>query len=45
MARPRRQQAGDAARVAAVVVRLASHENPPVHLLLGSDAVHFAGET
>jgi NAD(P)-dependent dehydrogenase (short-subunit alcohol dehydrogenase family) len=38
-------EAGDPARVAAVVVRLASHDSPPVHLLLGSDALHFAGET
>jgi NAD(P)-dependent dehydrogenase (short-subunit alcohol dehydrogenase family) len=35
--------AGDPKKVAAVVVRLASHASPPMHLLLGSDAVHFAG--
>jgi NAD(P)-dependent dehydrogenase (short-subunit alcohol dehydrogenase family) len=35
--------AGDPKKVAAVVVRLASHAAPPMHLLLGSDAVHFAG--
>jgi hypothetical protein len=29
--------------VAEVVVRLASHGSPPQHLILGSDAVHFAG--
>ncbi len=39
------KEASDPARVAAVVVKLASHDNPPVHLLLGSDALHFAGET
>jgi NAD(P)-dependent dehydrogenase (short-subunit alcohol dehydrogenase family) len=35
--------AGDPKKVAAVVVRLASHESPPRHLLLGSDAVQVAG--
>jgi hypothetical protein len=35
--------AGDPKKVAEVVVRLASHASPPMHLLLGSDAVHFAG--
>jgi hypothetical protein len=39
------KEASDPARVAAVVVKLASHANPPVHLLLGSDALHFAGLT
>jgi NAD(P)-dependent dehydrogenase (short-subunit alcohol dehydrogenase family) len=39
------KEAGDPARVAAVVLRVASHDSPPVHLLLGSDALHFAGET
>jgi hypothetical protein len=28
--------------VADVIVRLAHHDRPPMHLLLGSDAVHFA---
>ncbi|HWM65990.1 MAG TPA: SDR family NAD(P)-dependent oxidoreductase [Steroidobacteraceae bacterium] len=37
------KEASDPARVAAVVVKLASHANPPVHLLLGSDALQFAG--
>ncbi|MEA3181698.1 MAG: hypothetical protein QOI59_5221 [Gammaproteobacteria bacterium] len=37
------REASDPARVAAVVVKLASHANPPVHLLLGSDALQFAG--
>jgi NAD(P)-dependent dehydrogenase (short-subunit alcohol dehydrogenase family) len=35
--------AGDPKKVAAVVVGLARHDSPPMHLLLGSDAVHFAG--
>ena len=35
--------AGDPKKVAEVVVGLASHASPPMHLLLGSDAVHFAG--
>jgi NAD(P)-dependent dehydrogenase (short-subunit alcohol dehydrogenase family) len=39
------KETSDPARVAAVVVKLASHANPPVHLLLGSDAQHFAGLT
>jgi NAD(P)-dependent dehydrogenase (short-subunit alcohol dehydrogenase family) len=38
-------EAGDPARVAAVVVKLANHDSPPVHLILGSDALRFAGET
>jgi NAD(P)-dependent dehydrogenase (short-subunit alcohol dehydrogenase family) len=33
----------DPARVAQVVLGLAYHDNPPLHLLLGSDAVRFAG--
>ncbi|MGH8778250.1 SDR family NAD(P)-dependent oxidoreductase [Paraburkholderia sp.] len=32
---------GDPARVAQVVVRIAEHGDPPEHLLLGSDALHF----
>jgi NAD(P)-dependent dehydrogenase (short-subunit alcohol dehydrogenase family) len=39
------KEAGDPAKVAAVVMKLANHDNPPVHLLLGADALHFAGET
>jgi len=39
------QEAGDPAKVAAVVVKLANHDNPPAHLLLGSDALHYAGQT
>lgn len=34
----------DPARVAQVILDLADHPNPPLHLLLGSDAVHFSGE-
>ena len=34
---------GDPKKVAEVVVKLAAHASPPAHLLLGSDAVHFAG--
>jgi len=37
-------ETGDPAKVAEVVVGLAYHENPPLHLLLGSDAVQLAGE-
>jgi NAD(P)-dependent dehydrogenase (short-subunit alcohol dehydrogenase family) len=37
-------ETGDPAKVAEVVLRLASHDNPPAHLLLGSDAVHYAGQ-
>jgi NAD(P)-dependent dehydrogenase (short-subunit alcohol dehydrogenase family) len=40
----RGESAGDPKKVAEVVVRLAAHSSPPPHLLLGSDAVHFAGE-
>ena len=38
------QETGDPAKVARVVLRLAHHDNPPVHLLLGSDAVQFVGQ-
>jgi len=37
------QETGDPAKVADVVLRLADHPRPPMHLLLGSDAVHYAG--
>ena len=37
-------EAGDPVRVAQVVLRIAGHENPPQHLLLGSDALHYFGE-
>jgi NAD(P)-dependent dehydrogenase (short-subunit alcohol dehydrogenase family) len=36
-------EAGDPVRVADLIVRLASHDSAPLHLLLGSDAVHLAG--
>ncbi|PLZ03949.1 short-chain dehydrogenase/reductase [Burkholderia sp. WAC0059] len=38
-------ETSDPARVAQVVLRLATHPNPPLHLLLGSDAVRYAGES
>jgi len=38
------QEAGDPAKVAQVIVRLAAHDAPPLHLLMGSDAVHYAGD-
>jgi NAD(P)-dependent dehydrogenase (short-subunit alcohol dehydrogenase family) len=37
------KQAGDAARVAQVVLRMGYQEQPPRHLLLGSDALHYFG--
>lgn len=40
----RGKAAGDPKKVAAIVVKLAAYGSPPPHLLLGSDAVHFAGE-
>jgi NAD(P)-dependent dehydrogenase (short-subunit alcohol dehydrogenase family) len=40
----RGKAAGDPKKVAEVVVKLAAYGSPPPHLLLGSDAVHFAGE-
>ncbi|MGH8447300.1 MAG: SDR family NAD(P)-dependent oxidoreductase [Solimonas sp.] len=38
------REASDPARVAQVVLKLAYHDDPPLHLLLGSDAVHFCGQ-
>ncbi|AIF47966.1 SDR family NAD(P)-dependent oxidoreductase [Dyella japonica] len=35
------KEASDPARVAQVVLKLAYHERPPLHLLLGSDAMHY----
>ncbi|WP_322013080.1 SDR family NAD(P)-dependent oxidoreductase [Paraburkholderia sp. J12] len=35
---------GDPQRVAQVALKLAYHDNPPAHLLLGSDALYFAGQ-
>jgi NAD(P)-dependent dehydrogenase (short-subunit alcohol dehydrogenase family) len=37
-------ETGDPEKVAQVVLKLAHHAQPPVHLLLGSDALHYAGE-
>ena len=37
------KEASDPARVAQVVLKLAYHENLPLHLLLGSDALHYFG--
>ena len=37
-------EASDPARVAQVILRLATHDNPPAHLLLGSDALHYFGQ-
>jgi NAD(P)-dependent dehydrogenase (short-subunit alcohol dehydrogenase family) len=36
--------AGDPARVAQVILALAAHPQPPSHLLLGSDALHYFGQ-
>jgi NAD(P)-dependent dehydrogenase (short-subunit alcohol dehydrogenase family) len=36
-------EAGDPDKVAQVSIRLAAHESPPAHLLLGSDALHYFG--
>lgn len=38
------KETSDPAKVAQVVLKLAYHPQPPVHLLLGSDALHYAGE-
>jgi NAD(P)-dependent dehydrogenase (short-subunit alcohol dehydrogenase family) len=37
-------EASDPGRVAQVILRLAAHENPPAHLLLGSDALQYFGQ-
>jgi NAD(P)-dependent dehydrogenase (short-subunit alcohol dehydrogenase family) len=37
-------EASDPAKVARVVLGLAAHDNPPAHLLLGSDALHYFRE-
>jgi NAD(P)-dependent dehydrogenase (short-subunit alcohol dehydrogenase family) len=37
-------EAGDPAKVADLIVRLGYHDNPPLHLLIGSDAVFHAGQ-
>jgi NAD(P)-dependent dehydrogenase (short-subunit alcohol dehydrogenase family) len=36
-------EAGDPDKVAQVILRLADHDSPPAHLLLGSDALHYFG--
>lgn len=36
-------EAGDPDKVAQVIVRLAAHDSPPAHLLLGSDALEYFG--
>lgn len=36
-------EAGDPVRVAQVVLAIADHPKPPLHLLLGSDALHYFG--
>ncbi|HEX2712175.1 MAG TPA: SDR family NAD(P)-dependent oxidoreductase [Candidatus Acidoferrales bacterium] len=38
------QENSDPAKVAQVILRLASSDRLPAHLLLGSDAVHYAGQ-
>src|SRR5262245_62867529 len=38
------QENSDPAKVAQVVLRLASSESLPAHLLIGSDAVQYAGQ-
>jgi len=38
------QENGDPAKVAQVILRLAASDRLPAHLLLGSDAIHYAGE-
>jgi NAD(P)-dependent dehydrogenase (short-subunit alcohol dehydrogenase family) len=39
------RETGDPAKVAQVVLKLAYHDALPAHLLLGSDALHFCGES
>jgi NAD(P)-dependent dehydrogenase (short-subunit alcohol dehydrogenase family) len=39
------QQPGDPARAAAVIIELARLDQPPLRLLLGSDALRIAGES
>ena len=39
------REAGDPARVAQIVVKVAAHDQPPVHLLIGSDAYMYATAT
>jgi NAD(P)-dependent dehydrogenase (short-subunit alcohol dehydrogenase family) len=38
------KESGDPARVAAAILKAVDSENPPLHLLLGADALHYAGD-
>jgi NAD(P)-dependent dehydrogenase (short-subunit alcohol dehydrogenase family) len=38
------QEVSDPAKVAQIILGLAAHDDPPAHLLLGSDAVHYFGQ-
>ena len=38
------KQPGDPAKAAAAIIRIAGHEQPPLRLLLGSDAFTFASQ-
>src|SRR6202035_1310818 len=37
------QEVSDPVRVAQVVLRMAAHDNPPTHLLLGTDSLRYFG--
>lgn len=37
-------ESGDPARVAAAILKIVGSKNPPLHLLLGADALHYAGD-
>lgn len=39
------QEGGDPAKVAAAILKIVDDENPPVQLLLGADAVHYATQS
>tara|TARA_R110000868_G_scaffold70819_7_gene208016 strand:- start:17740 stop:18585 length:846 start_codon:yes stop_codon:yes gene_type:complete len=39
------QENGDPMKAAAAVLQIADAEEPPMHLLLGADAMHYAGRT
>ncbi|RYG69466.1 SDR family NAD(P)-dependent oxidoreductase [bacterium] len=39
------KETGDPKKVAQIILRLAEHANAPLHLLLGSDAIDYAGQT
>lgn len=38
------KESGDPARVAAAILRAVDAEHPPLHLLLGADALHYASQ-